>query len=248
MIPPAINIQNLAFQYPGQEGVSFKNFNLNIPAGERFGLFGPNGAGKTTLMNLMTGLLSYQDGSVQLLGHEIKNHPKSINRKFGFVPQDFSFYAELSPRENLAFYGAWYGLDHKQIKRRSDHLLDVLGLSSVADRGLRSFSGGMKRRFNLAVGVMHEPRVLFLDEPTVGVDVQSRHALINYLKELNESGTTLVYTSHQLDEAAGLCTTVALMDDGKIIAHDRLEELLEKHGHEGMEGLFLELTGKRFRD
>jgi ABC-2 type transport system ATP-binding protein len=244
----AIKIQDLAFQYPRQEGVCFNNFHLEIAAGERFGLFGPNGAGKTTLMNLMTGLLKYSAGSIRLLDHEINDHPKSINTIFGFVPQDFSFYPELTARENMAFYGAWYGLSTKQIKTRTEELLTVLGLASVADRIVKSFSGGMKRRVNLAIGVMHKPRVLFLDEPTVGVDVQTRHAIINYLKELNETGTTLIYTSHQLEEAAELCNKIALIDNGKIIAHDSLDVLLEKHGHEGMEGLFLELTGKRFRD
>jgi ABC-2 type transport system ATP-binding protein len=244
----AIKIQNLAFQYPRQEGICFKNFNLEVAAGERFGLFGPNGAGKTTLMNLMTGLLKYSEGSIRLQDHEINDHPKSINTIFGFVPQDFSFYPELTARENLAFYGAWYGLKTKQIKIRTKELLNVLGLASVADRLVKSFSGGMKRRVNLAIGVMHKPQVLFLDEPTVGVDVQTRHAIINYLIELNETGTTLIYTSHQLEEATELCNKIALIDDGKIIAHDSLDVLLEKHGHEGMEGLFLELTGKRFRD
>jgi len=243
----AIKIQNLEFQYPRQEGICFKNFNLDVAAGERFGLFGPNGAGKTTLMNLMTGLLKYSAGSIRLLDHEINDHPKSINTIFGFVPQDFSFYPELTARENLAFYGAWYGLTAKQIKTRMDELLNVLGLASVADRIVKSFSGGMKRRVNLAIGVLHKPQVLFLDEPTVGVDVQTRHAIINYLKELNDSGTTLIYTSHQLEEAAELCNKIALIDNGRIIAYDSLDVLLEKHGHEGMEGLFLELTGKRFR-
>jgi len=245
---PAIKIDRLGFQYPGCEGICFENFNLEIGAGERFGLFGPNGAGKTTLMNLMTGLLTYGEGSIRLLGHEIKRHPKSINRIFGFVPQDYSFYPQLSSRDNLAFYGAWYGLDRKQIKMRTEELLEVLGLSSVGNRNLQSFSGGMKRRVNLAIGVMHKPKVLFLDEPTVGVDVQSRHAIIHYLKELNDSGTTLIYSSHQLDEAAELCTKIALIDDGKIIAHDRLDDLLQAHEQDGMEGLFLTLTGKRFRD
>jgi len=245
---PAIKIQDLAFQYPRQEGICFKNFNLEITAGERFGLFGPNGAGKTTLMNLMTGILKYPGGSVRIFGHEVKDHPKSINTIFGFVPQDFSFYPELSARENLAFYGAWYGLDKKQIHLRTVELLEVLGLTEVGNRLVGSFSGGMKRRINLAIGILHQPKVLFLDEPTVGVDVQSRHAMIHYLKKQNESGTTLIYTSHQLEEAAELCTKIALIDNGKIIAHDSLEGLLEKHGHEGMEGLFLALTGKRFRD
>jgi ABC-2 type transport system ATP-binding protein len=248
MNPAAISIENLEFQYPRHEGVHFKHFNLEVGAGERFGLFGPNGAGKTTLMNLMTGLLKYTEGSICLLDHEINDHPKSINKLFGFVPQDFSFYPELSPRENLHFYGAWYGLERAQIKNRTEELLSVLGLASVGDRILQNFSGGMKRRVNLAIGVMHHPKVLFLDEPTVGVDVQSRHAIINYLKGLNEAGITLIYSSHQLEEAEELCDKVALIDDGKIIAHDSLGNLLHKHGHEGMEELFLELTGKRFRD
>ncbi len=199
-------------------------------------------------MNLMTGILKYTAGSIKLLEHEINHHPKYVNGIFGFVPQDFSFYPELSPRENLAFYGAWYGLTGRQIKIRTEELLEILGLTSVGNRVLKTFSGGMKRRVNLAIGVMHEPKVLFLDEPTVGVDVQSRHAIINYLKKQNESGTTLIYTSHQLEEAAELCNKIALIDDGKIIAHDSLEVLLTEHGHEGMEGLFLALTGKSFRD
>jgi ABC-2 type transport system ATP-binding protein len=244
----AINISNADFRYPDNPDASFSNFNLKIEKGERFGLFGPNGAGKTTLMNLMTGLLKYSAGSIRLFGHEIKDHPKSINQLFGFVPQDFSFYPELSARENLAFYGAWYGLERNQIKIRTEELLDVLGLSTVGNRVLKHFSGGMKRRVNLAIGVMHQPKVLFLDEPTVGVDVQSRHAIIHYLKGLNEAGITLIYTSHQLEEAEELCDQVALMDDGKIIAHDSLDGLLLKHGQDGMEGLFLTLTGKRFRD
>jgi ABC-2 type transport system ATP-binding protein len=245
---PAITIQNLAFHYPRREGIWLENFNLEIQAGERFGLFGPNGAGKTTLMYLMTGLLKYESGSIRMLGHEMKQHPKSVNHLFGFVPQDFSFYPELTPLENLAFYGAWYGLGNKEIKKRSEELLALLGLSEVAGRELHKFSGGMKRRINLAIGVMHRPKVLFLDEPTVGVDVQSRHAIIKYLLDLNLSGTTLIYTSHQLEEAAELCDRIALLDNGKIIAHGDLDNLLEQHGYQELEELFLELTGKKFRD
>jgi ABC-2 type transport system ATP-binding protein len=245
---PAISIEHLAFNYPRHEGISFKDFNLEIQDGERFGLFGPNGAGKTTLMYLMTGLLKYLSGSIRMLGHEMKQHPKSVNHLFGFVPQDLSFYPELTPVENLAFYGAWYGLSKKEIKERTEELLGVLGLSESAHRELHKFSGGMKRRINLAIGVMHRPKVLFLDEPTVGVDVQSRHAMIQYLLRLNTAGTTLIYTSHQLEEATELCDRIALLDDGKIIAHDDLDSLLKQHGYHELEELFLKLTGKKFRD
>lgn len=241
----AISIQNLDFSYPGQESICLSNLNIKVEAGERFGLFGPNGAGKTTLMNLMTGLLSYKKGSIRLLGNEIKNHNKSINKLFGFVPQDFSFYQELSPVENMDFFGAWSGMKGNEIKNRTSELLEVLGLTDVRNKPVRKFSGGMKRKVNLAIAVMHQPMILFLDEPTVGVDVQTRHAIIDYLKALNAKGTTLVYTSHQLGEAEELCERIALIDEGKIIAYDYLSELLVEHRQDGLEGLFLSLTGKK---
>ncbi|MBS1598055.1 MAG: ABC transporter ATP-binding protein [Bacteroidetes bacterium] len=248
MNKPAICIEHLDFGYPGQSNLCISNLHLQIDAGERFGLFGPNGAGKTTLMHLMTGLLSQSKGTVHLLGKEIKNHSKTVNGLFGFVPQDFSFYMELSPTENLEFFGAWSGLKKSAIKKRIEELLHVLGLEDVHNKPVHQFSGGMKRRVNLAIAVMHEPQVLFLDEPTVGVDVQTRHAIINYLKLLNTKGTTLVYTSHQLNEAEELCERIALINEGKIIVHDDLKKLLHEHEQDGLEGLFLELTGKKYRD
>jgi ABC-2 type transport system ATP-binding protein len=248
MTNPAVHIENLAFRYPGQSGTCFSHLNLEIGAGERFGLFGPNGAGKTTLMHCMTGLLKFREGRISLLGEEVSPDNKSFKKLFGFVPQDFSFYQELSPAENLAFFGAWSGLNSRQIRRRTTELLEVLGLTDVRNKQVQKFSGGMKRRVNLALAVIHHPPVLFLDEPTVGVDVQTRHAIINYLKQLNNEGTTLVYTSHQLGEAEGLCDRIALIDGGRIVAHDSLGQLLSDHLEDGLEGLFLNLTGKEFRD
>ncbi len=244
----AVSMNNVGFTYPRQSVPCFKNLNLEVKEGERFGLFGPNGAGKTTLMNCMTGLLKYDQGSIHLLGHEIAHHKKSMNKLFGFVPQDFSFYQELSPAENLAFFGAWSGLQKTEIKNKTAELLEVLGLTEVRNKKVEQFSGGMKRRVNLAIGVIHNPRILFLDEPTVGVDVHTRHAIINYLKKLNEDGTTLIYTSHQLSEAEDLCNKVALIDDGKIIAHDTLTQLMIDHKEDGLEGLFINLTGKSYRN
>ena len=244
----AIRIRELAFQYPGATKPVFEKLNLDVLTGERFGLFGPNGAGKTTLMNCMTGLLAFHPGTVHLMGNEVLPHHKTFTRLFGFVPQDFSFYQELSPLENLEFFGAWYGLHKKQTRKRSLELLEVLGLSDVANKQVQKFSGGMKRRVNLAIGVLHEPPILFLDEPTVGVDVQTRHAMIHYLKELNLQGTTLVYTSHQLKEAEDLCNRIALFDEGRIIAHGTLEELLQANNEEHLEGLFIKLTGRSYRD
>jgi ABC-2 type transport system ATP-binding protein len=248
MTNEAVSIKNLGFKYPGQVNECFNNLSLNITSGERFGLFGPNGAGKTTLMNCMTGLLSYQEGSIKLLGEEVKTSKKKINRFFGLVPQDFSFYQELTPTENLNFFGAWSGMNKMQIKNKSEELLEVLGLKDVHNKPVQKFSGGMKRRVNLAIGVIHSPSILFLDEPTVGVDIHTRQAIIGYLKSLNEKGTTLVYTSHQLSEAEDLCNRIALIDDGKILVHDSLEQLLVDHKEKGLEGLFINLTGKAYRD
>jgi len=246
--PLAIDIERMGFQYPGNADVSFHDLNLKVAKGARFGLFGPNGAGKTTLISLMTGLLSADEGHIKLLGQEIGKQNNQINKLFGFVPQDFSFYQELSPVENLEFFGAWAGLSRQAIKKRTNELLNILGLDEVRDKQVQKFSGGMKRRVNLAIGVIHDPRILFLDEPTVGVDVQTGHAIINYLLELNKGGTTLVYTSHQLNEAEDLCQQIALIDDGKIIAQDSLDQMLKDHKKESLEQLFLNLTGKDYRN
>ncbi len=245
----AVHIEQLTFQYSENSGVYFHEFDLKIKEGDRFGLFGPNGAGKSTLMNLMTGILQVQQGHIKLFGKDIQKHPrKEITSLFGFVPQDFSFYQELSPRENLEFYGAWYGLSKKESVEASEELLAILGLEHVHNKPVALFSGGMKRRINLAIAVMHKPKLLFLDEPTVGVDVQTRHAIIDFLLEMNKKGTTLVYTSHQLSEAESLCENVALIDQGKIIAQDQLSFLCDVYKEDNLEGLFLHLTGKAYRD
>lgn len=244
----AVQIQGLGFAYKNQPQL-IKDLHLDIKAGERFGIFGPNGAGKTTLMSLITGLLHYQEGSIKIFGKEVKAQKDEINKMIGLVPQDFSFYEELSPAENMEFFGAWYGLNKQQIEQKINELLEVMGLSDVRKKPVKQFSGGMKRRVNLAIGVMNNPKVLFLDEPTVGVDVHSRNAIISFLKKINEeNGTTLVYTSHQLKEAEDLCQSVAMIDQGRIIAEDSLSNLLIKHKQEGLEGLFLELTGRDYRD
>lgn len=244
----AVQIQELNFAYKNQPPL-IKDLHLEVKQGERFGIFGPNGAGKTTLMSLMNGLLHYERGSLKILGKEVNAGKDEMNAMTGLVPQDFSFYEELTPVENMEFFGAWYGLNKQQIKQKTTELLAIMGLADVQHKPVKHFSGGMKRRVNLAIGVMNNPKVLFLDEPTVGVDVHSRNAIITFLKKINEeNGTTLVYTSHQLKEAEDLCQAVALIDQGQIIAEDSLQNLLIKHQHDGLEGLFLELTGRDYRD
>lgn len=243
----AVSLEQIRFRYPNQETFSLDHINLHIAVGERFGLFGPNGAGKTTLMGIMTGLLKPSAGSARLFGQEIFSN-SAVKKMFGYVPQELAFYPELSPVENLAFFGAWSGLNRRAIADRTEELLAVLGLSEVAHKAVKTFSGGMKRRVNIAIGVIHRPQILFLDEPTVGVDVQTRSAIVDYLKQLNTNGTTLVYTSHHLQEAEQLCNRIALIDAGKILLHDDLDTLLQDNRPGGLEGLFLKLTGKEYRD
>ncbi len=243
----AVSVEQINFRYGNNIETCLKNISLKISTGDRFGLFGPNGAGKTTLISIMTGLLKPQNGKVTLFGLDVTTD-RNAKKLFGYVPQDFAFYDELTPIENLEFFGAWSGLNRNQIKQRTDELLTVLGLNDARNKILKSFSGGMKRRLNIAIGVIHEPKILFLDEPTVGVDVQTRFAIIDYLKQLNASGATLIYTSHLLQEAQDLCNRIALIDDGKIILNDDLDKLLIEHDKAGLEELFLNLTGKAYRD
>ena len=156
--------------------------------------------------------------------------------------------AQIVAGDTMDFFGAWAGLSRQQIRSKTDELLQIMSLTAVRDKPVHKFSGGMKRRVNLAIGVIHDPQILFLDEPTVGVDIQTRYAIIAYLKKLNEKGTTLVYTSHHLKEAEDLCHTIAMIDEGNILVNDTLETLLKTHRQDGLEGLFLDLTGREYRD
>lgn len=238
----AIHIENLSYSYKGQLGKTLSDINLKIESGSTIGLFGPNGAGKTTLMHLMTGILKNNNGTITLFDSKVGATHKETNNLFGFVPQDFSFYQELSPVENLQFFGAFYGLSKQKITQRTDELLEIFGLTEVRNKPVAKFSGGMKRKVNLAIGIIHQPKIIFLDEPTVGVDVQSRYAIIDYLKKINNQGTTLVYTSHQLNEAEEICEKIALINEGKIIAFENIAPLLAKHQEHSLENLFLKLS------
>ena len=244
----ALEVKGLNYRHKGSKELCIRKLDLGVVRGERFGLLGPNGAGKTTFMHLLCGLLIPQDGEIFLLDQDMSKSKIRHRKRFGFVPQDYSFYPELTARENLEFFGAWYGLSRDKIKKRTNELLHLLGLNEVEKQPVKTFSGGMKRRVNLAIGVIHKPQILFLDEPTVGVDVQTRTAIISYLKELNLAGTTLFYTSHQLREAEELCERIALIDEGQIIASGSISQLLSDQKADDLEDLFLHLTGKEFRD
>jgi len=243
-----VQINNLTKQYRGNSALSLNVENLNIKAQEIFGILGPNGAGKTTLISILCGILqptsgsfSYQIGNITLAGKKVKKH-------IGYVPQDFAFYEELTPTENLQFFGAMYNLSKKEIEIQTRNLLAVLGLENVSHKKVSTFSGGMKRRVNLAIGVLHQPQILFLDEPTVGVDVQSKRAIFNFLKKENQNGTTIIYTSHNMKDVEEFCTQIALIDFGKIIEHGKLADVLKSQNVVSLEEYFIAKTGESYRD
>lgn len=248
MIAPALCIQNLGYCYPKAEKPLFEGLNLEVEEGQSFGLFGPNGAGKTTLISLITNVLKYETGSITFFNQELSQNRKSILSQIGYVPQGLSLYEELTPLQNMRYFGVMMGLRVEEANQKGSEILGVLGLDKVQNKPIKQFSGGMKRRVNLAIGVIHEPKFLFLDEPTVGVDIQTRHAIVHYLKTLNEKGTTLFYTSHHLAEAQELCREIALIDNGKILIKDRLDKILVDHNQDTLEAVFIEVTGSEYRD
>ena len=204
------------------DGVSF-----TIARGELFGLLGPNGAGKTTLLSVLSGLLTADAGTVTLDGQLVAPDQRQVRADIGLAPQDLALYPELTARENLHFFGRLYGMSGKQLDRRSDEILAAVQLLDRADDRAGTYSGGMKRRLNLALAVVHQPKVLFLDEPTTGVDPQSRNAIFEEVRRLNANGTTIIYTSHYMEEVQALCPRIGIIDAGRFIRCDRLTELLK---------------------
>jgi ABC-2 type transport system ATP-binding protein len=204
--------------------------NLAIQTGEVFGLLGPNGAGTTTIISMITGLLKPTSGQITVDGLDLKTDPYDVKTKLGLVPQELALYPTLSARDNLAFFGSIYGLGGKQLKERVDAMLAMVELTDRANETVETYSGGMKRRVNIAAGLLHQPKVLFLDEPTVGVDPQSRNAIFEAVEALNRSGMTVIYTTHYMEEAQRLCHRVAIIDEGQIIALDTPSTLISSLG------------------
>jgi ABC-2 type transport system ATP-binding protein len=245
----AITIRNLTKVYRRYEKPAIDKVDLNIREGDIFGLLGPNGAGKTTMIRILCGLLSPTAGEIEICGFSLRHNLSDIRRIIGVVPQEIALYHSLTARENLSVYGGICGLKGSALKQRIEELLKTFGLDKSRGMQVGRFSGGMKRRLNLIAGLLHSPRVLFLDEPTVGVDVQSKNAIIENLVEINRGGTTIVYTSHYLEEAENLCSTLAILDEGHIITRGSLNEIrMENNSQARLEDIFLELTGKNVRD
>ncbi len=250
MIDPAvIRVNDVSLLYKGSTEYSLEKLDITVHKNDIYGLLGPNGAGKTSLISILCGVFGPTSGEVNYYDeHGGRMSPSSVRRTIGFVPQEYAFYQELTPMQNLAYFGAMYGLSPRETHSRSQEILSILGLQKVMKAPVASFSGGMKRRVNLAIGIIHQPSILVLDEPTVGVDVQSRHAIIKHLKLLNRQGTTIVYTSHHLNEAEEICNRIALIDHGRLMAQDTLANLLKKHQKPDLASLFIELTGEAYRD
>ncbi len=245
----AIKIEHISKTYRGSIMPAVNNISLDIPRNSRFGLLGPNGAGKTTCISILCGLLNYDSGQVLINGMKLEKKYKKIRQLIGLVPQDIALYETLTARENLRFIAEMYGLKGRKMKNRIDECLEMVGLAHNGNKYIRTYSGGMKRRINLVAGILHRPEILILDEPTTGVDVQSRKMILEFLHELNNKGTTIIYTSHYLEEAESLCDSIAIIDHGKMIINGKTKEIIKgKEKYTDLESVFLHLTGSRIRD
>jgi ABC-2 type transport system ATP-binding protein len=220
--------RNLSKSYGPNQAV--RGISFSIDRGEIFGLLGPNGAGKSTTISMLAGLLPPTGGDIFVDGLELRTHMNAIKARVGLVPQELALYPTLSAWDNLVFFGQIYGLRGKALRRRVEEVLELVQLSDRAKEPIDRYSGGMKRRVNLAAGLLHQPDILFLDEPTVGVDPQSRNAIFESIQALNQAGLTVIYTTHYIEEAEKLCHRIAILDHGQVIALDTPANLVRGLG------------------
>lgn len=219
----AIEIKDLVKNYNGFLAVD--NISLNIKKGEIYGLLGPNGAGKSTTINILSGLLKQTSGEIKINGVDVSKSMKGQNKVLGLVPQDIALYKSFTAEENLKFFGELYGLRGEKLKERVESALDFTGLTDVRKKISKEFSGGMLRRLNIACALVHRPEILIMDEPTVGIDPQSRNHILNSVRELNKKGVTIIYTTHYMEEVEAICTEIGIIDHGKLIVNGTKEEL-----------------------
>lgn len=237
-----IEIEKLYKKYKNSDVFALEDFTLTIKQNEIHGLLGPNGAGKTTLMSILSGLIKSTSGNVVIQNFNQKTDLKKIQKIIGIVPQEYALYPTLTARENLEFFGKIYKVSSKELHDKINDLTEKIGMSKFLDKKIDSFSGGMKRRINLLAGILHQPEILFLDEPTVGVDIQSKIILLDYLQELHQQGMSIVYTSHHMAEAEDFCTQVTIMNQGKSIITAEPKELILQAGVHNLEEAFVHLT------
>lgn len=247
--PIVIDIKNLTKKYPEKHEPAVNNLSLQIKQGEFYGLLGPNGAGKTTIISVISSLLKPTSGEVLIQGLHLKTDLNKIKDMIGVVSQEIALYDKMTAYENLRYFGSLYGVNKKVLNQRIDTLLDRLGLLKYKNNKVQSFSGGMQRRINLLAGILHNPDILILDEPVVGVDVHSRNVIREFLQEVNEDNTTIIYTSHMMEDAEKLCTKLSIIDYGELVESGSPQELIKKYDDcESLEAVFLKLTGQNLRD
>jgi ABC-2 type transport system ATP-binding protein len=245
---PLIQIQNLSKTYKGSLTPAVDGLSFELPTGTISGLLGPNGAGKTTTISILCGLLSFDSGSVQVGGYDIKTQKQAILNTIGIVPQQIALYNKLNAIENLSYFGKLYGLKNPFLKTKINDLLEHFGLAQHAKKEVGNYSGGMKRRINIIAALLHNPCILILDEPTAGVDVQSRAMILSFLKDYAQQGNSVVYTSHLLEEAQQICQEVVVIDNGQLVAQGSPQSLIDHHNAHNLEDVFLKLTGRQVRE
>jgi len=242
-----IKIQNLSKSFSDFKAID--NIDLNVKKGEIFGLLGPNGAGKSTLINILSTVLKANSGEITLNGIDLSTNQEKSKQIIGIVPQEISLYDNFSAYDNLLFFGKLYGIDTPILKNRIDKILLLIGLDNRKSDLIKTYSGGMKRRINIAAALLHQPEILLMDEPTVGVDPQSRNQIFDVVEALNKKGMTIVYTTHYMEEVERLCDTIAIMDNGNIITQGTLEELQNTSKTKELLKLnFQDLTNQQFED
>lgn len=226
---PILQVNQLVKRYGDLTAV--KGISFEVQEGEIFSLLGPNGAGKTTTISVLSTLFPPSEGDALIAGHSVVREPYAVRRVIGIVPQEIALYEDLTARENLQFWGQLYGLSGRELKERCEEVLEQTGLQEKANQRVKTFSGGMKRRLNIGVGLLHRPRLLFMDEPTVGIDPQSRRAILDTVKDLNrQAGMTILYTTHYMEEAQELSHRVGIIDHGEMIAIGTQAELVRRVG------------------
>lgn len=244
-----VHLEHLYKQYSNTGAPAICDLSIAIPEGAVFGLLGPNGAGKSTTVMILCGLTRPDSGSVSVLGMDMQHSGRQIRKKIGVAPQEIALFPTLTATENLQYFGRMYGLKRAPLKEQIAKYLDTFGLADKSEKQVRTFSGGMKRRLNLIAAILHKPKLVILDEPTAGVDVHSRNMILDFLDALKRQGTSIIYSSHVLEEAERICSHVAVIDEGKLITTGTVKAVMSNHPEsQNLEQLFLKLTGKNIRD
>lgn len=246
MVGSAIRIQDLVKKF--EDVTAVDGISLEVQKGELFGLLGPNGAGKTTTINVLCGLIKPTSGTVKIGDYDVQKETAKVKKLIGVCPQESAIYPYLTGAENVELFGNLHTMDKETLKKRRDMLLEKMGLVEDAKRKSDKYSGGMKRRLSLILALIHDPQIAFLDEPTVGMDPQSRHAVWDFIKELKEESKTIILTTHYMEEAEELCDRVGIIDHGKLIALGNPQTLISKKKVKNLEEVFIALTGRKIRE